>query len=71
MTAAAELEEAAPADVYAEQIRPLLGLARTAFGSQAPDSPARKASDRVNELVLEYSRTGAKMPALAASSISI
>lgn len=68
MTAAAETaEETSPADVYAEQIRPLLPEARTAFGSQAPGSPARVASDRVNELILEYTESGAKMPALAAA----
>ena len=68
MTAAAETAtEQSPADVYAEQIRPLLPEARQAFGSKPPGSPARVASDRVNELVLEYAESGAKMPALAAA----
>lgn len=68
MTAAAEAEAGpAPAEVFAEQIAPLLPAARQAFGSQAPGSPARVASDRVNELVLEYSEAGHKMPALAAA----
>lgn len=39
---------------YADRIRPLLPLARTAYGTQAPDSPARRASDEVNDLILEY-----------------
>lgn len=55
----------APAEVYAEQLRPLLAEASKAYGSQLAGSPARVASDRVNELILEYTETGAKMPALA------
>jgi hypothetical protein len=39
---------------YADELRDLLPLARRAVGTQKPDSPARKASDRVNELILEY-----------------
>lgn len=39
---------------YAEELREHLPLARRAVGTQRPDSPARKASDRVNELILEY-----------------
>jgi hypothetical protein len=69
MTAAPKAtEERTPAEAYADQIRPLLPEARTAFGSQAPGSPARVASDKVNKLVLEYSKgEGNKMPALAAA----
>jgi hypothetical protein len=68
MTAAVKTaEETSPADVYAEQIKPLLPEARTAFGSQAPGSPARVASDKVNDLILEYAEAGNKMPALAAA----
>lgn len=39
---------------YADELREHLPLARRAVGIQRPDSPARKASDRVNELILEY-----------------
>jgi hypothetical protein len=41
-------------DEYADELREHLPLARRAVGIQRPDSPARKASDRVNELLLEY-----------------
>jgi hypothetical protein len=61
----AKVDEKSPAEAYAEKIRPLLPEARRAFGSQPPGSPARLASDEVNKLVLTYSKSGAKMPALA------
>jgi hypothetical protein len=41
-------------DEYAEELRAVLPLARRAVGTQRPDSPARLASDRANELLLEY-----------------
>ena len=57
--------EQQPAEVFAEKIKPLLADAKQAFGSQAPGSPARVASDKVNDLILEYTEAGHKMPALA------
>lgn len=39
---------------YAEELRSVLPLARRAVGTQRPDSPARLASDRANELLIEY-----------------
>lgn len=65
MTAAEVADGPSPAEVYAEQIGPLLPAAKKAYGSQAPGSPARVASDEVNKLILEYVEGGNKMPALA------
>lgn len=66
MTAATTEDQGpGPAEAYAQRIAPLLSLAKTAYGSQAPDSPARVASNEVNDLVLEYANAGNKMPALA------
>lgn len=39
---------------YAERMRPLLPLARRAYGTQGPNSPSRQASDEVNKLLVEY-----------------
>lgn len=39
---------------YAAELREVLPLARRAVGTRRPDSPERQASDRVNELILEY-----------------
>lgn len=39
---------------YADQLRPLLPVARTAYGTQGPESKARLASQRVNALLVEY-----------------
>lgn len=39
---------------YADELKLHLPLARRAVGIQRPDSPARRASDRVNELILDY-----------------
>ena len=39
---------------YASKIRPHLHLASKAVGVQPPDSPARAASNRVNQLIREY-----------------
>lgn len=41
-------------DEYADELREVLPLARRAVGMQRPDSPARLASDKANELILEY-----------------
>lgn len=41
-------------DQYAERLRPLLPIAARAYGSQPPNSPARRASDEVNKIILEY-----------------
>ncbi len=64
MTVATDNKNAA-ATAAAKKIKPLLPKARTAFGSQLPGSPARVASDKVNELVLGYADAGHPMPALA------
>jgi transposase-like protein len=39
---------------YAEELRGVLPLARRAVGTQRPDSPSRLASDRANQLLVEY-----------------
>lgn len=39
---------------YAEQLRPLLPIARTAYGTQGPNSAPRIASQKVNALLVEY-----------------
>lgn len=39
---------------YAEQLRPLLPIARRAYGTQGPNSEARLASQKVNRLLVEY-----------------
>lgn len=52
-------------DEYAEQLRELLPLARTAYGTQGPNSPARQASDKVNELLLEYAERGGNITHLS------
>lgn len=50
---------------YAERLRPLLPLAGRAYGTQRPTSPARQASDQVNEVILEYVDKGGNMTHLA------
>jgi hypothetical protein len=50
---------------YAERLRPLLPLAGRAYGTQQPNSPARQASDQVNEIILEYVAAGGNMTHLA------
>lgn len=51
---------------YADELKLHLPLARRAVGVQRPDSPARRASDRVNELILEYAvEKGGNMTHLA------
>lgn len=49
----------------AEKIKPLLPEAKRAYGSQAPDSPQRKASEEVNAYILLYTERGGKIPELA------
>lgn len=41
-------------DNYADQLRPLLPIARRAYGTQGPNSPARLASVEVNKIIKEY-----------------
>lgn len=41
-------------DEYADELREVLPLGRRAVGIQSPDSPARLASNKANELILEY-----------------
>ena len=48
-----------------EKIKPLLAQAKTAYGSQAPNSPARKASEEVNALLLYFVEKGGRLPELA------
>lgn len=48
----------------AERILPLLADAKKAYGSQAPDSPARVASETVNAYLLEYVVGHGKIPEL-------
>lgn len=48
----------------AEKILPLLAEAKTAYGSQAPNSPARVASETVNAYLLEYVAGHGKIPEL-------
>ena len=50
---------------YADRIRPLLGLARRAYGQQKAGSPARDASDQVNTLLLEYDAKAGNITELA------
>lgn len=51
---------------YADQLRPLLSLAGKAYGTQAPSSPARMASNQVNAIILDYVSKGGNMTHLAA-----
>ncbi len=49
----------------AEKIRPLLPEAKRAYGSQAPDSAPRQASEQVNALILHFVEHGGRIPDLA------
>lgn len=49
----------------AERIRPLLPEAKRAYGSQAPDSEPRQASEKVNALILHFVEHGGRIPDLA------
>ena len=53
------------AEQAASSIRPLLELAKTAYGSQPPGSPARVASEEVNAWLLTYVDGGGGVPELA------
>jgi len=48
----------------ADRILPLLADAKKAYGSQAPNSPARVASETVNSVLLEYVSGHGKIPDL-------
>lgn len=50
---------------YADKIRPLLADAKRAYGSQAPGSPAREASELVNAHLLMYVEANGQVPELA------
>lgn len=50
---------------YADRLRPILPLAGKAYGTQPPNSPARLASDQVNEIILEYVDKSGNMTHLA------
>ena len=50
---------------YAAKIKPLLSDAKKAYGSQAPNSPARIASETVNAYLLQYVEKGGQIPELA------
>lgn len=56
---------AVSAEVTAQKIKPLLGEAKRAYGSQAPDSGARQASEEVNAYILHYVECGGRIPELA------
>lgn len=49
----------------AANIKPLIALAKTAYGSQPAGSPARVASDQLNTFLLAYAESGGSLPALA------
>lgn len=53
------------AKTTAAKIRPLLPEAKRAYGSQAPGSHARQASEEVNALILYYVERGGSIPELA------
>lgn len=53
------------ASEIADLIRPLLPLAKKAYGSQAPDSDPRKASEEINAYILFYVERGGRIPELA------
>ncbi len=50
---------------YAAQIRPLIPLAKRAYGSAKQGSPPRVASDRYNQLLLEYVVAGGNIKHLS------
>lgn len=50
---------------YADQLRPLLPTARRAYGTQGPNSEARRASDQVNKYLLEYVNKGGNLTHLS------
>jgi transposase-like protein len=52
---------------YADQIRPLLDLARRAYGARTQSTPAHEASRRYTELLVEYNEKGGSLLDLATS----
>lgn len=53
------------AEAVAAKIKPLLADAKRAYGSQAPDSHTRKASEEVNAYILYFVESGGRIPDLA------
>lgn len=52
---------------YAEKIKPLLGLARRAYGSRDQDTPAHDASREYTRLLVEFSNKGGSLAVLASN----
>lgn len=50
---------------YAAQIKPLLELAKKAYGLRGQDTPAHRASEKYTKLVSEYYAKGGSLVALA------
>lgn len=50
---------------YAEKIRPILSLAKQAYGRRSQDSPAHKASRQYTQLLKEFYNKGGSLPLLA------
>lgn len=50
---------------YAEKIRPILPLAKRAYGSRTQDSPAHDASREYTELLVQFQEKGGSLPQLA------
>jgi hypothetical protein len=50
---------------YADQIRPLLPLAKKAFGARTHVTPAHQASQQYTQLLVEYHNKGGSLLALA------
>lgn len=50
---------------YANVIRPLLPLAKKAYGAKTQDTPAHQASRKYTELLTEFYNRGGSLPALA------
>ena len=50
---------------YVEIIKPLLPLAKRAYGSRNQETPAHEASRRYTELLVEYHEKGGSLPKLA------
>lgn len=50
---------------YAEKIRPILPLAKKAYGARTQSSPEHQASRQYTELLLEFQSKGGSLPQLA------
>ena len=50
---------------YAEKIRPILPLAKKAYGSRTQNSPEHDASRKYTELLIEFQGKGGSLPQLA------